>query len=82
MSKQFGRVHSIALDTKLINEYGCLSHAIAGNDFAARDACPTIWITNPTETKYILKKVLMVLGVSTKEDNADGGPAQKKARRA
>ena len=26
-----------------------------GNDFAARAVCPCIWITNPTETTYILK---------------------------
>ena len=49
-----------------------------GNDFAARGACPTIWITGPKETKYILKKLLLVLGLSTKE--GDDSPAKKKAR--
>jgi hypothetical protein len=35
-----------------------------GNDFAARDICPCIWICNPEETTYILKSILRLAGVS------------------
>lgn len=34
-----------------------------GNDVAARDVCPCIWITNPEETTYILKSILRLSGV-------------------
>jgi len=40
-----------------------------GNDFAARDICPCIWITSPEETTYILKTTLRLAGVSL--DNQD-----------
>ena len=30
----------------------------AGNDIAARDSCPTIWITSPRETEKILEHIL------------------------
>mmetsp|Transcript_14195 Transcript_14195/g.32861 ORF Transcript_14195/g.32861 Transcript_14195/m.32861 type:complete len:224 (-) Transcript_14195:456-1127(-) len=36
-----------------------------GNDFAARDVCPCIWITSPEETTYILKSILRLAGVET-----------------
>ena len=29
-----------------------------GNDFACRQACPTVWITNPSETSYILQEIV------------------------
>lgn len=35
-----------------------------GNDFAARDVSPCIWIINPQETTYILKSILRLAGVS------------------
>lgn len=35
-----------------------------GNDFAARDICPCVWITSPDETTYILKSILRLAGVS------------------
>lgn len=35
-----------------------------GNDFAARDVCPCIWITSPDETTYILKSILRLAGVA------------------
>jgi len=35
-----------------------------GNDYAARDVSPCIWIINPTETTYILKAILKLAGVS------------------
>lgn len=34
-----------------------------GNDFAARDVCPCIWITSPEETTYILKSILRLAGL-------------------
>jgi hypothetical protein len=34
-----------------------------GNDFAARDVCPCIWITSPEETTYILKTILRLAEV-------------------
>jgi len=35
-----------------------------GNDFAARDVCPCVWITSPEETTYILKSILRLAGLS------------------
>ena len=35
-----------------------------GNDYAARDVCPCVWITSPVETTYILKSILRLAGVS------------------
>ncbi len=40
-----------------------------GNDFAARDICPCIWITNPDETTYILKSILRLAGASLEPSN-------------
>jgi IMP and pyridine-specific 5'-nucleotidase len=40
-----------------------------GNDFAARAVCPCIWITNPTETTYILKTILRLAGIEYDLDN-------------
>lgn len=37
-----------------------------GNDYAARDVSPCIWIINPQETTYILKSILRLAGVSVK----------------
>jgi len=34
-----------------------------GNDFAARDTSPCVWITSPDETTYILKSILRLAGV-------------------
>jgi len=34
-----------------------------GNDYAARDTCPCIWITSPDETTYILKSILRLAGI-------------------
>eukprot|EP00521_Asterionellopsis_glacialis_P008196 CAMPEP_0195286582 /NCGR_PEP_ID=MMETSP0707-20130614/3990_1 /TAXON_ID=33640 /ORGANISM="Asterionellopsis glacialis, Strain CCMP134" /LENGTH=371 /DNA_ID=CAMNT_0040346243 /DNA_START=8 /DNA_END=1123 /DNA_ORIENTATION=+ len=44
-----------------------------GNDFAARDVCPCVWITSPEETTYILKKILQLAGVNIamKGSNSD-----------
>ena len=35
-----------------------------GNDYAARDTCPCIWITSPDETTYILKSILRLAGIA------------------
>ena len=40
-----------------------------GNDFAARDHCPCVWITSPDETTYILKRILKLSGVEYELDN-------------
>ena len=29
-----------------------------GNDFAARSCCPTVWVTSPKETFYIVRRIL------------------------
>jgi len=42
-----------------------------GNDFAARDVCPCIWITCPDETTYILKTILRLAGVSLQQGDLD-----------
>ena len=47
-----------------------------GNDFSCRDACATVWITSPVETKYILKRIVTALGLSAKDEmgaEAGGG---------
>lgn len=38
-----------------------------GNDYAARDSCPCLWITKPEETTYILKLILRMAGVEQLE---------------
>lgn len=35
-----------------------------GNDYAARQTCPCIWITSPDETTYILKSILRLAGIA------------------
>jgi IMP and pyridine-specific 5'-nucleotidase len=40
-----------------------------GNDYAARDVCPCIWIINPDETTYILKSILRLGNVSVQLPN-------------
>mmetsp|Transcript_1756 Transcript_1756/g.4037 ORF Transcript_1756/g.4037 Transcript_1756/m.4037 type:complete len:511 (+) Transcript_1756:411-1943(+) len=35
-----------------------------GNDFAARDICPCVWVTSPEETTYVLKTILRFAGAS------------------
>lgn len=52
-----------------------------GNDYAARDASPCVWIINPTETMYVLKTILRLAGVKVtlpdetgkKEEDEDDG---------
>ena len=34
-----------------------------GNDYAARDVSPCVWIINPQETTYVLKSILRLAGV-------------------
>lgn len=34
-----------------------------GNDYAARQTCPCVWITSPDETTYILKSILRLAGI-------------------
>jgi hypothetical protein len=48
-----------------------------GNDYAARDVSPCIWIINPNETTYILKSILRLASVNVSSldvvgDHADG----------
>lgn len=35
-----------------------------GNDLAARETCPCIWITSPRETEKILEHILKVMGIN------------------
>lgn len=44
-----------------------------GNDFAAREICPCVWITSPEETTYILKSILRLAGVPLNEKNREKG---------
>ncbi len=41
-----------------------------GNDFAARDICPCIWITSPCETTYVLKTILRLADVPLQQEDA------------
>ena len=36
-----------------------------GNDLAARETCPCIWITSPRETEKILEHILKFMSIST-----------------
>ena len=49
-----------------------------GNDYAARDVCPCIWITSPEETTYILKTILRLAGVSLNEDSVVAASSDSK----
>jgi hypothetical protein len=42
-----------------------------GNDYAARDICPCIWITSPDETTYILKTILRFAGANYVLDESE-----------
>ena len=44
-----------------------------GNDFAARQTCPCIWITSPDETTYVLKSILRLAGIVHQYDRTDSG---------
>ena len=44
-----------------------------GNDYAARDVCPCVWITSPIETTYILKSILRLAGVSLSYSSNEEG---------
>jgi len=48
-----------------------------GNDYAARDVAPCIWIINPQETTYVLKSILRLAGVSVRlpEERGDDSDA-------
>mmetsp|Transcript_26485 Transcript_26485/g.34342 ORF Transcript_26485/g.34342 Transcript_26485/m.34342 type:complete len:437 (-) Transcript_26485:253-1563(-) len=49
-----------------------------GNDIAARSVCPTIWISNPRETKCILKTILKIHGlITTMDDEELHSPTRK-----
>jgi IMP and pyridine-specific 5'-nucleotidase len=42
-----------------------------GNDYAARDVCPCVWVTDPEETTYILKTILRFAGVRYKVNETE-----------
>ena len=46
-----------------------------GNDTAAREVCPCIWIINPKETTYVLKSILRLAGVNL--EKAAQSPAEE-----
>eukprot|EP01068_Selenidium_serpulae_P016888 Selendium_serpulae@DN6332_c0_g1_i17.p2 len=41
----------------------------SGNDIAARNASPTLWILNPTETKAVLRSLLIQTGARLKPES-------------
>jgi hypothetical protein len=43
-----------------------------GNDYAARDVSPCIWIISPQETTYILKSILRLASVNVAIDHDTG----------
>jgi len=53
----------------------------SGNDYAAREVCPCIWITSPAETQKILAHILRALGLHAPEppsySDSMEPPAQK-----
>jgi hypothetical protein len=44
-----------------------------GNDYAARDVSPCIWIINPQETTYVLKSILRLASVNVALDDGEEG---------
>lgn len=48
-----------------------------GNDYAARDVCPCVWVTSPDETTYVLKTILRFAGVSYKVNDSEKEEAEK-----
>lgn len=50
-----------------------------GNDHAARESCPCIWIVNPRETEKILSHVLIAVGLKA-PGNGDAGHCAKKLK--
>jgi IMP and pyridine-specific 5'-nucleotidase len=48
-----------------------------GNDYAARDVCPCVWITSPEETTYVLKTILRFAGVNYEVDETEKEEAKK-----
>ncbi|KAL3905625.1 MAG: hypothetical protein SGILL_009603, partial [Bacillariaceae sp.] len=48
-----------------------------GNDYAARDVCPCIWITSPEETTYVLKTILRFAGANYVVDEEEKEEASK-----
>ena len=40
-----------------------------GNDLAARETCPCIWITSPRETEKILEHILKVMFLTSHDTN-------------
>lgn len=48
-----------------------------GNDYAARDVCPCVWVTSPEETTYVLKTILRFAGVSYKVNETEKKEAAK-----
>lgn len=58
-----------------------------GNDYAARDVSPCIWIINPHETTYVLKSILRLADVDValpeekKEDAVSSPNGKEPARR-
>lgn len=49
-----------------------------GNDYAARDVSPCIWIINPQETTYILKTILRLAGISPHDKSEGTGVIPKR----
>jgi cation transport regulator ChaC len=48
-----------------------------GNDYAARDVCPCVWVTSPDETTYVLKTILRFAGVFYKVNESEKEEAEK-----
>jgi IMP and pyridine-specific 5'-nucleotidase len=42
-----------------------------GNDFAARSCCPTVWVTSPMETFYVVRRILqdVIIGKNGEQKN-------------
>jgi len=53
-----------------------------GNDYAARQTCPCIWITSPDETTYILKSILRLASIvpNMQEEESSAAAATAAAR--
>ncbi|KAG7346596.1 IMP-specific 5'-nucleotidase [Nitzschia inconspicua] len=48
-----------------------------GNDYAARDVCPCVWVTSPDETTYVLKTILRFAGVAYAQSETEKIEAEK-----
>lgn len=69
-----------------LNNHNCLhvgdQFLNTGNDLAARETCPCIWITSPRETEKILEHILKFMGISIPQQGSQVGSDENMRKRS